>query len=132
MWAMVPNAMAGTDVITSKPGESRDESKPPDEMKLVSDLSAAGFLDFNRTLVDESENLPFNKLVQCRPSNRSTPSKISAINAITNLELILRPPRASGKGYRRAMLNRNLETRIQDMLSLLRLFLPHSQFVKAS
>ena len=123
MRAMVPNA-TGIDVINSKLGESRDKSKPPDEMKLVSDLLATGILDFNCTLVDRSENMPLNNPVQYRPSNRSAPLKISATNAITNLELILRPLRMSGKGYCRATLNRNLETRIQDMLSLLRLSFP--------
>ena len=129
---MGPNS-TGTDVIILKRGESRDDSKPPDEMKLVSDLSVIRIPDPNCMSVDEPENIPLNKLIQYRPSNRSaSPSKISATNAIANLKLILRPPRASGKGYRRATLNHNLETQIQDMLSLLRLFLPESQWVKAS
>ena len=131
MWAIVPDA-TGTDMTTPKLGKSRDESKPPDEMRLVSDLWAVGIPDFDSMSVEEPENIPFNKPVQYKVSNRSAPTKIPTINAIAKLKFILKPPRASGKGYRRAILNRNLETSIEDMLSLLHAFLAHGRWVKTS
>ena len=131
MWAMVPNA-TGTDVTTPKPGKSRDESKPPDEMRLVSNLWMVGIPGFDPMLVEEPENIPINKPVQYKVSNRSAPMKIPTINAIAKLKFILKPPRASGKGYRRAMLNHNLKTSVEDMLSLLHAFYAHGRWVKTS
>ena len=69
MWVMVPN-VTGTDETTLKPGKSRDKSEPPDEMRLVSDVWAVGIPDFNPTkLVEEPENIPFNKPIQYKVSN---------------------------------------------------------------
>ena len=131
MWAMVPNA-TGTDMITSELGEIRDESKPPDEMRLVSDLWAVGIADSVPMLVEEPENIPFDKPIQYKISNRSAPSKILTINTIAKLKFILKPPRVSRKGYHRVTLNRNLERNIEDMLSLLCLFLTHGRWIEAS
>ena len=131
MWAMVPN-VTGTNMITSKLGEIRDESKPPDEMRLVSDLWAVGIADSVPMLVEEPENIPFDKPIQYKISNQSAPSKILTINTIAKLKFILKPPRVSRKGYHRVTLNRNLERNIEDMLSLLRLFLTHGRWIEAS
>jgi hypothetical protein len=132
MWAMVPNA-TGADVTISKARKNREGLfQPPDEMKLVSDLWTVGIPDFDPMLVEEPENIPFDKPIQYRIPNRSAPLKIPTINAIANLKLILKPPRATGKGYRRVTLNHNLKTSIKDMLLLLHAFLTHGRWVKTS
>jgi hypothetical protein len=130
MWAMVPDAAES--MAIPEAGKSRDESEPPDEMKLISDLWATGIPDFDPMLAEGPANFPFSESTPRQIPIRSAPSKISVMDAIVNLEFILRPPRLSGKGYRRVRLNQNLQTRIEDMLSALRLFLTHGQWIEAS
>lgn len=129
MWAMIPE---GSDSAIAVDEEDHDGSEPPEEMKLISDLWAAGIPDFDPMSAEEPGNIPVDDHTPYKPSNRTAPSKISAMQAIITLEVILRPPRSSGRGYRRARLNHNLQSRIEDMLSVLRLFLLHEQWVEAS
>jgi len=129
-WPTVPGVMES--MIISEEGESRDESEPPDEMKLISDLRATGIPDFDPMPANEATNIPFDNGIPRQMSIRSSPSKVSAMSAVVNPEFILRPLRLSGKGYRRARLDQNLQTRIEDMLSVLRLFLTGDQWIEAS
>jgi hypothetical protein len=128
MWAMVPD----TAVLMTMPEveESQDTVEPLGEMKLISDLWATGIPDFDPMPVGEPANI--DNPTPYRVSNRSAPSKISAMNAIITLQFILKTPRQSGRGYCRMKLNHNLKTRIEDMLSVLCLFLTHEQWVEAS
>ena len=119
-------------MIISEEGESRDESEPPDEMKLIGDLQATGIPDFDPMPVNNATNISFDNSIPHQTFIRSSPSRVSATSAVMNLEFILRPPRLSGKGYRRAKLDQNLQTRIEDMLSVLHLFLTDNQWIKAS
>ena len=127
---MVPDVVES--MIIPEEGESRDESEPPDEMKLISDLWSTGIPDFDPMPANEATNIPLDDHIPHRMSIRSAPSKISAMSAVADLEFILRPLRISGKGYRRAKLNQNLQTRVEDMLSVLRLFLTNDQWIEAS
>ena len=127
---MVPDVVES--MIIPEEGESRDESEPPDEMKLISDLWSTGIPDFDPMPANEATNIPLDDHILHRMSIRSAPSKILAMSAVADLEFILRPLRISGKGYRRAKLNQNLQTRVEDMLSVLRLFLTNDQWIEAS
>jgi hypothetical protein len=130
MWAMVPDL----EVPTTMPemGESQDVLEPLEEMKLISDLWATGIPDFDPMPMPAGEPANPDEFAAYQVPVRSAPSKISAMNAIVSLEFILRPPRPSGRGYRKAKLNYNLQTRVEDMLSVLRLFLAHEQWLEAS
>lgn len=63
MRTVVPDAR-DTNTVIPEMGESQDESEPPDEMKLVSDIWAVGIPHFDCMLADQSENLPFDKPIQ--------------------------------------------------------------------
>ena len=126
IWATIPEV---PEPVIASDVEDRNKSEPPEEMKLISELWATGIPDFDPmsgTDVSVDDPTPY------RPSNRTAPSKASAMRAGATLKAILRPPRLSGKGHRQARLNYSLQTRIEDMLSVLRLFLSHGQWVEAS
>lgn len=126
MWAMIPEVSKLTIAFDA---EDRDKSEPPEEMKLISELWATGIPDFDPM---SGTDIPIDDPTPYRPSNRTAPSMALAMRTAATLEVILRPPRSSGKGHRRARLNYNLQSRIEDMLSVLRLFLSHEQWIEAS
>jgi hypothetical protein len=104
----------------------------PGKMKLISDLWATGIPDFDPMPVKEPSGIPFNEPIQYQISIQFAPLKISAIYVVLALEFILKPLGPSRKAYQRAKLNYNLQAQIEDMLSVLRLFLTHGQWIKAS
>ena len=100
-------------------------------MKLISDLWATGIPNFDPMLTKEPTNMSFNELTP-QMIIRPPPSNVLVMDAVSHLESILRPPRLSGNGYRRTRLNHNLQTRLEDMVSVLRVFLTGEQWVKVS
>jgi hypothetical protein len=65
-------------------------------------------------------------------ADRSAPSHAAAISAIHNIDAILRPPRGTGHGYKHPNLNSALKFRLEDMQSVLHLFVKHGEWMEDS
>jgi hypothetical protein len=91
-------------------------------MKLISELYSGLIPDF-----DPLSSLPVppqgvGGIGPYGNNDRSPPSTDTALEAIASLDSILRPPRATGNGYKQPKINNILKSRLQDMQSVLRLF----------
>lgn len=118
----------------SEANGSRYESAPPPEMKLISELYSELIPDFD-PLSSPTSLLPPKGVDGLSPygnNDRSPPSRDTALLAIASLDAILRPPRATGNGYKQPKLNAILKTRLQDMQSVLRLFCKDTGWMDAS
>ena len=102
----------------------RYESAPPPETKLISELYSEPPPATPPQCVDGLG--PYGN------NDRLPPSRDTALLAITSLDVILRPPRATGSGHKRPKLNTILKTRLQDMQSVLRLFCKDTGWTDAS
>lgn len=124
----MPLPLADLDAI--KP---RYKSATPPEMKLVSELHPGlKILDLSLPRPPTAPNNDVNELSPYGNHNRSPPSMDAARVAITLLDSILRPPRATGNGYKQPKINNILKSRLQDMQSVLRLFCRNTGWIKAS
>ena len=112
-------------VVLDRHNVFKNGSEPP-EMKLFSSLSAD--LDFNTLSMLEPQ------LPGAFPgtADHSAPSRTAAISAIHNIDEILRPPRGTGHGHKHANLNSILRICLEDMLSVLHLFLRHGEWMEDS
>jgi len=133
IWATVPDVTAPPSPLTkSEVNGPRYESAPPLEMKLISELYSGLIPDFDPLPSWSTPPKPVDGLSPYGDNNRSPPSRASAHLAIMSLDLILRPPRTTGNGYKQPKLNTNLKTRLQDMQSVLRLFCKDAGWMDAS
>jgi len=129
---MVPDITAPPSPLTkSEANGPRCESVPP-EMKLISELYSELMPDFDPLPSPTAPPQGVDGLSPYGNSDRSPPSMDTVLLAIASLDSILRPPRATGKGYKQPKLNNILKSRLQDMQSVLRLFCKETGWMDAS
>jgi hypothetical protein len=129
IWATAPNI-----TVLPPPGENgpRYESTPPSELNLISELHSAFIPNFDRLRSTTTPSQCVDGLGPYRNNDRSPPANDTALLAIASLDSILRPPRATGNGYKQPKINTILKSRLQDMQSVLRLFSKGTGWIKAS
>lgn len=129
-WVMVPDIIPRSSSVPTVSNHHhflRSGSEPL-EMKLFDELWTGQ--------IPNSDSLPQPE-PQPPPTflgsvDRSPPSRTSAISAISMVDAILQPPRATGRGYRPVKLNSILKSRLVDMQSVLRLFVRHGEWMEDS
>ena len=128
LWATAPDvAPERSSSVPADSGHHRfgGSGSEPLEMKLFSDLWTDQTPDFDPCFPSEPQ-LPSGFP---GTANRSPPSHHAAIGAINDIQAILWPPRTTGRGYQLVTLNCTLKSRLEDMQSVLHLFVKHGEWM---